>query len=257
MNANPWNMQSAIVPITGAASGLGLAMCKRLRAEGATPLMLDVNGTLLEQAVHEVYREATKEAVSRYGYVVDVRDSVAVEACFSQIRRVHGLVTHAVSNAGVLSVGHALEVTDDEWRRAIDVNLTGAFFFCRAAARHLTEAKRGAIVAVASISGLTVKPERVSYSASKAGVVNMVRALALDLGSFGVRVNGVAPGVVHTPIQVVSAESLENSRRKTALGRLGTPEDIANVVLFLLSDLSSYITAQTIVIDGGLTSRYN
>jgi NAD(P)-dependent dehydrogenase (short-subunit alcohol dehydrogenase family) len=258
MSTNPWGMQTALVPVTGAASGIGLAICKRLRAEGATPLMLDNDGPRLERAVHEVFPEASAQSFSRYIHVVDVRDSEAVDACFAQMRRVHGPVTHAVANAGTSSSGHILDVTDDEWRRVMDINLNGAFFFCRAAARHLAEMRRGAIVAIASIAGIRAKQDRVAYASSKAAVINMVRALALDLGRFGVRVNGVAPGIIQTPMQEdASAASLEQSKNRTALGRLGTAEEVSNLVLFLLSDQASFITGETVLIDGGLTARYN
>jgi 3-oxoacyl-[acyl-carrier protein] reductase len=140
----------------------------------------------------------------------------------------------------------------------MDVNLNGALYTCRAAARQMAPACRGAIVTMGSISGLRVKESRVAYCASKAAVIHMTRALALDLGSSGIRVNGVAPGIVNTPIQEGNpADAVTALARRSALGRLAAPEEIANVVLFLLSDLASYVTGHTIVADGGLTIRYS
>lgn len=109
---NPWNMESAIVPVTGAASGIGLAICKRLRAEGATPLLLDVDPQKLDAALRTVYAEADGKSASRYGYVVDVRYSKAIDDCFDRIRRDHGRATHAVANAGMSMAAHVLEITD-------------------------------------------------------------------------------------------------------------------------------------------------
>ena len=254
----PWNLESAVIPVTGGASGIGLAICRRLRAEGARPLLLDVDSRRIEAAVREVYHDLDETSASRHGYAVDVRDSQAVDACLAAIRRDHGLVTHAVANAGMAHADHVLNISDEQWHRVIAVNLHGVFYFCRAAARQMVEAKRGAIVTMGSLAGLRAKEERVAYAASKAAVINLTRALALDLGRAGIRVNSVAPGVIQTPMQDKAAvESLDASKRRTALGRLGTPVEVANLVLFLLSDLAGYITGETVVIDGGMTARYN
>jgi NAD(P)-dependent dehydrogenase (short-subunit alcohol dehydrogenase family) len=250
---NPWKMESAIVPVTGAASGIGLAVCKKLRSVGATPLLLDINAQKLEAAVREVYPDAGN--TSRYGYPVDVSKSDGVDACFADIRRDYGLVTHAVANAGTGLAAHVLEITDEQWHRVMDVNLHGVMYFCRAAARQLTEGKRGAIVNMASIAGLMAKENRIAYASSKAAIINLTRALAIDLGGFGVRVNAVAPGVIDTPFQF-SPNFQQAVSERAPLKRAGTSDEIANVVLFLLSDMASYITGETVVVDGGLTTRY-
>lgn len=249
------NLESAIVPITGAASGIGLAICKRLRAAGATPLLLDFDKERLESAVREVFPNAADP--SRYGYVIDVRDSKAVDECFANIKRDHGPVTHAVANAGISAGAHVLDITDEQWHRVIDVNLNGVMYVCRAAARHLVEAKQGAIVTMGSLAGLRAKKDRIAYTSSKAAVINMTRALALDLGRFGVRVNAVAPGFINTPMQQKTPPAeLQRKIDKVPLGRIGDPDEIAKVVLFLLSDLASYVTGETVVTDGGVLAQY-
>ncbi len=250
-----WNLQSAVVPVTGAASGIGLAICKRLRAAGATPLLLDLDAQKLDTAVNEIYRESSDPA--RYAYGVDVSNSGSIDACFAEITRTHGSITHAVASAGILGPASALTVTDEAWHRVIDVNLHGVMYFCRAAARHLAEAKRGgSIVTISSIGGLAARENRVSYASSKAAVLNLTRAFALDLGSLGIRVNAVAPGLVDTPIQSNNRDSFQALGEGVPLKRIGTPDDIASVVLFLLSDFAGYVTGETIVVDGGITARY-
>ena len=251
-----WNLQSALVPVSGGASGIGLAICRRLREEGATPLLLDVDASKLKVAVTQVYGDV--DDPDRYGYVVDVRSSRAVDDCFDRIRGEHGIVTHAVANAGVGAPAHVLEITDEQWQRVIDVNLNGVMYVCRAAARHLAEVRRGAIVNIASISGLMAKPRRIAYTSSKAAVVNLTRALALDMGEYGVRVNAVAPGVIRTPMQEMNAQAaVQALANRSALKRLGEAEEVADAVLFLLSDRASYVTGHTLTVDGGLTVNYS
>jgi 3-oxoacyl-[acyl-carrier protein] reductase len=218
-------------------------------------LLLDVHAERLAAALREVFPEAPEP--SRYGYAVDVTDRQAVDRCLADIRNEHGAVTHAVANAGIVLGDPFLEMSDEQWHKVMDLNVNGVMYFCRAAGAHLADSRRGAMVAMASISGIVAKRNRVAYSASKGAIFSMTRALALDMGSYGVRVNAVAPGVTDTPIQALNDPAyLQTMAEKTALGRFGTPTEIANVVLFLLSDMSSYITGQTIVADGGLTIRY-
>lgn len=247
-------MEAAVVPVTGAASGIGLAICKKLRSVGATPLLLDVDEERLATAAREVYPKASDP--TRYACVLDVRDSGAVDACFAAIERDHGPVTHAVPNAGVGLVAPVTDITDEQWHRVIDINLNGMLYTCRAAARQLAKAGRGAIVNMASVGGLGARESRIAYASSKAAIVNMTRVMALDMGRHGVRVNAVAPGAIDTPIQAQNPNFRQTVSERAALGRPGTPEEVANVVLFLLSDLASYVSGETVVIDGGLTARY-
>jgi 3-oxoacyl-[acyl-carrier protein] reductase len=250
-----WNFQSALVPVTGAGSGIGLAICRRLREEGATPILLDMDPGRLESALADLYAGAADRA--RYGYAVDVRSSAALDECFERIQAEHGLVTHAVANAGITGNGNLLEIRDEVWQRVLDVNLSGVLYFCRAAARHLAQGRRGAIVNIASISGLQAKAHRVAYTSTKAAVVNLTRAMALDMGEYGVRVNAVAPGVVDTPLQQMNSQAaVQALANRSALKRTAKPEEIANAVLFLLSDLASYVTGHTLVVDGGVTTNY-
>lgn len=251
-----WGLESALVPVTGAASGIGLAICRALRATGARPVLLDMDRVGLEQALAELYPNETP-AIGRWGFVVDVRESAAVDACFETIRQIHGPVTHAVANAGIAGGQPFTEVDDALWHRVVDVNLHGVMYTCRAAARQLVPQGKGAIVTMASIAGMLVKPHRAAYSASKAAVIHLTRSLAMDLGPQGIRVNSVAPGVTETPIQKLnSPEAINATAGRSALQRLGQPQEIASAVMFLLSEHASFITGQTLVADGGLSITY-
>jgi 3-oxoacyl-[acyl-carrier protein] reductase len=245
-----FNLQSAIVPVTGAASGIGLAICKRLRAEGATPLLIDFDKPRLQAAAKDVFDGS--DAASHYSYVVDVRDSLAVDACVVEMIRSHGRVTHAVANAGTGGTANILNVTDEQWHRVVDVNVHGVMYFCRAVARQLAERKSGSIVTIASIAGLSATKDRVSYAASKAAVINLTRALAVDLGGLGVRANAVAPGVIDTPMQDRNRATLHATSEGVPLKRIGTADEVANAAVFLLSDLASYITSATLVVTAAL-----
>ncbi|QRF63298.1 SDR family NAD(P)-dependent oxidoreductase [Variovorax paradoxus] len=249
------NLASAVVPVTGAASGIGLAICKCLRGLGATPLLLDKDEDLLRKSVTEVFGSEDK-LHERRCYAVDVTNSSQIDECFNQIELDHGPVTHAVANAGISMNASVLEISDEDWHKVLDVNLHGVMYFCRAAARQLTRRQSGAIVAMSSIAGFQARQSRLSYAASKAAVVNLARALALDLAPYGVRVNSVAPGVTDTPMQRLNPGFRESMSAIVPLGRAGTPSEVANVVAFLLSEMSAYITGETIVVDGGLTARY-
>lgn len=251
-----WNLNSAIIPVSGAASGIGLAICKCLRSVGATPLLIDIDEKKLKVAALEVYPE-TSYTHARFIYVLDARNSKAVDSCFETIREDHGFITHAVSNAGISLAAHILDIKDEEWHSLMDINLHGMLYFCRAAARQLAQAKKGgSIVTMASIAGLKSKHSRVAYGSSKAAVINLTRALAIDMGDFGVRVNAVAPGIIDAPMQHKNSPGSLDSISRTPLKRIGTAQEVANVVLFLLSDMASFITGETIVVDGGLTTRY-
>jgi NAD(P)-dependent dehydrogenase (short-subunit alcohol dehydrogenase family) len=249
-----WNFENAVVAVTGAAAGIGYELCRSLRAAGATPLMLDRDEDKLHAAAAEIFKGSDKP--SRYAYVVDVSDSAAVERTFAAMGRDHGPLTHAVANAGITMATNILDVADEDWHRVMGVNLHGVMYSCRAAARVMVPARSGSIVLLSSIAGFRAKESRIAYSSSKGAIINLTRALAIDLGRHGIRVNSVAPGVTETTQQFINPpEYREAQARRTALGRTGQPVEVANAIMFFLSDLSSYITGETLVVDGGLTVR--
>jgi 3-oxoacyl-[acyl-carrier protein] reductase len=183
----------------------------------------------------------------------------AVEADVSDPEQAKALVDAVgeldilVNNAGVTRDGLIARMSDDDWRIVIETNLSGTFHTCRAAARGMMKRRSGSIVNVSSIVGLHGNPGQANYSASKAGIIGLTKALARELGNRGVRANVVAPGYVDTRLtQVIADEMKELMLANTPLGRFGRPEDIAGAVRFLCSDDASFITGGVLLVDGGL-----
>jgi NAD(P)-dependent dehydrogenase (short-subunit alcohol dehydrogenase family) len=239
------------VVVTGGAQGIGRAVAERFLADGAGVVIFDLDGDLAAATAAELAASGPVLAIA--GDVsrrADVRQ--AVSACTVEFGRLDAMVAHA----GIADVKPLLEIDDHSWQRVLDVNLTGVFLCMQEAGRVMAAGEGGAIVVTASTNSFWVEQNMAPYNASKGGVVALVRTAALDLAAHGIRVNAVAPGVVRTRISewviddpVLGPEYL----RKLPLGRFGEPVDVANAVAFLASAESSYITGQTIILDGGLT----
>jgi NAD(P)-dependent dehydrogenase (short-subunit alcohol dehydrogenase family) len=237
------------VVVTGGAQGIGRAVAERFLADGAGVVIFDLDADLAAATASELSESGPVHAVA--GDVSrreDVRS--AVSTCVAAFGRLDAMIAHA----GIADVKPLLEIDDRSWQRVLDVNLTGVFLCMQEAGRVM--AAGGAIVVTASTNSFWVEQNMAPYNASKGGVVALVRTAALDLAPHGIRVNAVAPGVVRTRISewvidhpVLGPEYL----RKLPLGRFGEPVDVANAVAFLASPESSYITGQTLILDGGLT----
>lgn len=238
--------------VTGAAQGIGRSIAERFLADGAGVIVFDLDADMA-QATADALGPADR--VRAIGGDVANRSDVhaAVELCQTTFGRVDSIIAHA----GIADVKPLLEIDDDGWQRIIDVNLTGVFLCIQEAGRAIAAGGRGgAIVVTASTNAFWVEQNMAPYNASKGGVVALVRTAALDLAAFGIRVNCVAPGVVRTRISewviddpVLGPEYL----KKIPLGRFGETTDVADTVAYLASDQSSYITGQTLILDGGLT----
>jgi NAD(P)-dependent dehydrogenase (short-subunit alcohol dehydrogenase family) len=237
-------LDGQVAVITGGASGIGAATARRFAAEGAQVAVIDRDPAGAEAVADEIGGRA---------HPLDVRDGDAVEHAVSQIIGAVGRIDVLVNNAGTGDLRPLHTVDDKVWHRLIDVNLTGTFNATRSVVPHMLEAGRGTIVNNASLSGLMPTRNEAAYSAAKAGVIALTKSGALEYGPT-VRVNCVAPGHVRTPLTIVweqVPEAFEPIAAAIPLGRIGEAEEVAEVILFLASDRSSYVTGQTIVVDGG------
>ena len=239
-------MADRIALITGAARGIGLATAKRFLAEGWRVALLDIDGETLARSV-----TALGEPERTLALTCDVALSDQVEAAAAQVKQRFGRLDALVNNAGHAVFKPALDTTLAEFQRTLDVNLTGPFLMTKAAVPLMS--KGGSIVNITSISGLRASALRIAYGTSKAALAHMTRQLALELSVLGIRVNAVAPGPVDTAMAkaVHSAAIRADYHDAIPLGRYGLEEELAEAVFFLCSERASYITGQTLAVDGG------
>jgi NAD(P)-dependent dehydrogenase (short-subunit alcohol dehydrogenase family) len=237
------------VLITGGASGIGRASASLFAAQGASVAVSDID----EDKTRAAALELGNQHVAAPG---DVSDEASVAGIIEAARGGLGKIDVLVNCAGVSDTfAPTLEQSMAHWQRIIDINLTGTYLTCRAVAGDMLERGEGAIVNISSIAGLVGLPYRNAYTASKHGVAGVTKSLASEWGHRGVRVNAVSPGYVATPmVQNLIAQGRVDEkaiRRRTPMGRLATPEEIGNVMMFLASPLASYINGAVIPIDGG------
>ena len=250
-----YDLRDRVAVVTGGGRGIGLACTHALAEAGATVVIADVDPDVAATGQATLAEGGFESTV----VALDVTDPDQVTATADDLVAKFGKVDILVNNAGIARSGTAAEdVEDERWRNVIDVNLNGVFWCCRAFGGHMLSRRAGAIVNLGSMSGYIVnRPQAQSYyNASKAAVHHLTRSLAAEWGPTGVRVNAVAPTYIDTPM----LKTLENADalvgdwlRDTPMGRLGKPEEIASVVLFLASDASSLLTGSIVLADGGFT----
>jgi len=237
-----------IALVTGAARGIGLAVTKRFLAEGWCVALLDIEGRLLSESV-----EALAASDRTLALDCDVSQPTAVAGAFAAVRHRFGRLDALINNAGIAVFAPLMETSDADWSRVLQVNLTGPFLCTKAAVPLMRERDGGAIVNITSISALRASTLRSAYGTSKAGLAHLTKQLAVELASFGIRVNGVAPGPVDTAMAkaVHTAEIRADYHDAIPLDRYGLEEELAEAVFFLCSDRASYITGQILAVDGG------
>lgn len=242
--------------VTGGAQGIGAAVARLFAAEGARVVVADVDGDTGEATV----RDITEAGGESFFQETDVSDPQQVEALFRQTMEWYEPPQILVNNAGIAhgpaSERHFLEMTGQMWRRLLDVNLSGSFYCSLEAARLMVEQEDGCIINMSSCGATRAHRQRVGYDAAKGGMEAATRAMALDLAPWGIRVNALAPGAIAVAQRSpVGSETAVSPEDVIPLGRLGTPQDVAEAALFLASDAAAYITGHTLFVDGGLTAQ--
>ncbi len=252
-----FGLQGRVVVITGAAQGIGQACARRLVGDGAAVALWDVAdaaGAHLADALNQ----AGAQAFYQHCNVADkAQVDAALAATLAHFGGVHGLV----NNAGIFKAAAFLDITEADWDAVLNVNLKGSFLVGQAVARELVKGGGGAVVNMSSVNGTLAIPSIASYNASKGGINQLTRVMALSLAEHGVRVNAVAPGTIATALAQAAVLTSEEAKARilsrTPMKRLGEPSEIADVVAFLLSDASSYMTGEIVVVDGGrMTLNY-
>jgi 2-hydroxycyclohexanecarboxyl-CoA dehydrogenase len=234
--------------VTGAASGIGLAIATRLAADGMAVAIFDRDGDAADKAAKEI---------SALSVTVDVAERDQIDAGVERVVAELGAPTVLVNNAGVEGFDPFLKITLEKWNRLLAVNLTGTFQCCQAVVPHMAEAGWGRIVNISSSSAQGGQPLMTHYVASKAGMIGFTKALALELGPLGITVNTIPPGFIDTPMLRASeakgllGPGVEHHASQTPVRRAGLPEDIAATTAFLVRDEASYITGQVIGVNGG------
>ena len=249
----PNRFEGKVALITGAASGIGAATARRLHAEGARLVL----GDLQAEALAALAKSVDPSGRSLLVREVDVADRAQVESFVNAGAERFGRLDVLFNNAGIGAYGLTPDLDPEVWKRTIEVDLHSVFYGCRAAIPHLRRAGGGAIVNTVSISGMGGDYGLAAYNAAKGAVLNYTRTLAIDHACDGIRVNAVCPGPIDTPLAkpLLANETIAREyHERIPMGRVGTAEEVASVVAFLISDDAAYVTGAAIVVDGGLTA---
>ncbi len=246
--------QVAIVT-AAAGAGIGQEVARRFASEGANVLLTDAHARRVEELAQAMTKDYGREFV---GLEVDVTNTAHVQKMVDTALAKYSQIDILVNNAGINRLGPVWEMSDEAWHLVISVNLTGTFYCTRAVLPHMLERKKGNIVNLSSSAGWIASNEgEAHYCAAKAGVMGFTRAVAAEVARSGIRVNAVAPGLIYNPFleRIYPPEFFQSYERRVPLGRVGQPEDISNLVMFLVSDQSSYVTGEVFCISGGMYVR--
>jgi NAD(P)-dependent dehydrogenase (short-subunit alcohol dehydrogenase family) len=252
----PFRLEGKRALVTGASRGIGRAIALALADAGADVVVTSRNGDDGEPVATQIRAKGRRSLA----LLLDVRHAPSIRVCFERLDKALGGLDILVNNAGTNIPQDLLHIDEESWDTVVDTDLKGLVFVTQAAAQRMIAAKNGGrVVNIASIYGVVGRRERVSYSAAKAGVVNLTRTLALELAPHGITVNAIGPSIIETDLTRERLRTIPGYREeeiaRTPLGRLGTPEDVAAAALFFASPDAAFVTGQTLLVDGGTSAH--
>lgn len=245
------NMEGKKVIVTGATAGIGKAIALKFAEAGADVAIFGTNLERGQQVVNEIQENTKQKALF---VAVDVSSTQSVQEAVDQVLATFGTVDVLVNNAGIVKDGLLMRMSEDDWDRVIDVNLKSVYNASKAVLKTMMKARSGRIINVSSVIGLTGNAGQVNYAASKSGIIGVTKSLAKELASRNIYVNCIAPGFIETGMTDSLKEGFKDEVLKgIPMKRMGKPEEIAHVALFLAGDGANYITGQVLAVDGGMT----
>ena len=243
------SLEGKTVIITGGARGIGFAIAKKFASFNAIPIIIDI----LQDTIKDAVSQLKDLGYNADGYVADVTNPEVIGNLFKEIHKKYGKIDILINNAGITRDGLLIKMKESDWDLVLNVNLKGTFICTQKAARYMLKQRNGSIINIASVIGIMGNAGQANYAASKGGIIALTKSSAKEFASRNVRVNAIAPGFIETDMTKKLPEDVMKSYKDAIpLNRMGKPEDVADLCLFLASDFSSYITGQTIQVDGGL-----
>lgn len=245
-----YDFTDSVVLVTGGSRGIGLAIAEHFGKAKAKVIILGRNQESLDSAIKQLQDQGFDAA----GYQASVSDSGRMEEVFASIIKDHGKIDVLINNAGVTKDNLLLRMKEEDWESVMDINLKGAFVCTQKAFKHMMRARSGSIINISSVIGLIGNAGQANYAASKGGIIAFTKSCAKEFAPRNIRVNAIAPGFIETEMTAELSDEVRAEYSKIIpLGKMGSAAEVAQVCLFLASKNSSYITGQTIAVDGGLT----